>query len=77
MVRIVDRRRVTVHRSDRLITCGVRGIGQVGRLLGARAEVCLTRGFGSETVRQGSRGRRSREGGLEMTAGTPGTADET
>ena len=47
VARIVDRRRVTVHRSDLvellgLITCGVRGIGQVAKLLGARAEVLLT-----------------------------------
>ena len=44
VVRIVDGRRVTVYRSDLvellgLITCGVRGIGQVAKLLGARAEV--------------------------------------
>ena len=33
--------------------CGVRGIGQVAKLLAARAEVRLTRAFGSGTVRQG------------------------
>ena len=44
--------------------CGVRGIGQVARLLGARAEVPLTRAFESTTVR---RRRCRREGGLEMT----------
>ena len=48
-------------------TCGVRGIGQAAKLLGARAEVRLTRAFRSGTVWQGSRGRRSREGGLEVT----------
>ena len=39
--------------------CGVRVIGQVAKLLAARAEVRLTRAFGSGTVRQGSRGCRS------------------
>ena len=69
MVRIVDRRRVPVHRSDLvqlfgLIACGVRGIGQVAKLLVTRAEVRLTRAFGSGTVRQG-RCRRKR--GVEVT----------
>ena len=59
VVRIVDGCRVSVCRSDLvelygLITCGVRGIGQVTKLLAARAEVRLTRAFGSGTVRQGS-----------------------
>ena len=72
VVRVVDGRRVTVYRNDLvelfgLITCGVRGIGKVARLLGARAGVRLTRAFGSGEVRQGSRGRRSRESGLEVT----------
>ena len=40
------------------------GLGQVAKLLGARAEVRLTRAFGSGTVR---RRRCRREGGLEMT----------
>ena len=48
VVRIVDGRRVTVHRSGLvgllgLITCGARGISQVAELLGARAEVRLKR----------------------------------
>ena len=47
-----------------LITCGVRGVGQVAKL--ARAEVHLIRAFGSGKARQGSRGRQSREGGLEV-----------
>ena len=34
--------------------CGVRGIGQVAKLFGARAEVRLTRAFGSGAVRQGT-----------------------
>ena len=50
-----------------LMTCGMRGIGQVAKLLAARAEVRLTRAFGSGEVRQGNRGRQSREGGLEVT----------
>ena len=58
--------------------CGARGIGQVAKLFAARAEVCLTRAFGSGTVRQGSQGRRSREGGLEVTVREQqGKADET
>ena len=44
--------------------CGVRGIGQVAKLLAARAEVRLTRAFGSGTVRQG---RCRRERGVEVT----------
>ena len=52
MVRIVNGRRVTVHRSGfvgllGLITCGMRGISQVAKLLRARAEVRLTHAFGS------------------------------
>ena len=47
MVRIVDGRRVTEYRSGLvelfgLKTCKVRGIGQVAKLLGARAEVRST-----------------------------------
>ena len=69
MVRIVDKRRVSDHRSDLvelfgLITCGVRGIGQVPKLLAARAELRLVRAFGSGTVRQG---RCRRERGVEVT----------
>ena len=45
--------------------CGVRGIGQVAKLLAARAEVRLTRAFGSGTVWQG---RSRRERGVEVTA---------
>ena len=76
MVRIVNGRRVTVHRSDLvelfgLMTCGVRGIGQVAKLLAARAEVRLTCAFGSGEVLQGTRGRRSREGGLDVTVREP------
>ena len=42
----------------------MRGIGQVAKLLAARAEVCLTRAFGSATVRQ----ERCRpERGVEVT----------
>ena len=43
------------------------GLGQVAKLLGARAEVRLTRAFRSGKARQGSRGRQSREGGLQVT----------
>ena len=69
MVRIVDGRRVSVYRSSLvellgLITCVETGLGRVAKLLGARAEVRLTRAFGSGTVR---RRRCRREGGLEMT----------
>ena len=46
----------------------MRGIGQVATLLGAHAEVRLTRAFRSGKARQGSRGRQGREGGLELTA---------
>ena len=42
------------HKSQCYTTCGVRRIGQVARLFGARAEVRLTGAFGSGTVRQGS-----------------------
>ena len=45
----------------------MRGIGQVAKLLAARAEARLTSAFRSGEVRQGSRRRRSREGGLEVT----------
>ena len=44
--------------------CGVRGIGQVAKLLGARAEVRLTRAFGSERAR---RRRCGRERGVYVT----------
>ena len=50
-----------------LTTCGRTRRGRVAKLLGARAEVRLTRAFGSGEARQGSRGRQSREGGLEVT----------
>ena len=65
MVRIVDGRRVTVHRSGLvgllgLTTCGLRGIGQVAKLLGARAVVRLM----WSTAR---RRRCGRESGVEMT----------
>ena len=69
VVRIVDVRRVSVCISNLvalfgLIPCGVRGIGQVAKLPAARAEVRLTRTFGSGTVRQ----RLCRqECGLEVT----------
>ena len=64
--------RVSVCRSNLvellgLITCGVRGIGPVAKLPAARAEVRLTRTFGSGTVRQGRCRRQGREGGLEVT----------
>ena len=57
MVGIVDVRRVTVHRSGLvellgLITCVRTGLGQVAKFLEARAEVCLTRAFGSGKARQ-------------------------
>ena len=60
MVWIVDRRRVSICRSNLvellgLITCGVRGIGQVARLSGARAGVRLTRAFGSSRAAPGAR----------------------
>ena len=50
MVRIVDGRRAIVYRSELvellgLITCVETGLGQVAKLLGARAEVRLTRAF--------------------------------
>ena len=45
--------------------CG--DLAKVAKLLGARAEVRLTRAFRSGKARQGSRGRQSREGGLEVT----------
>ena len=48
-------------------TCGVRGIGQVAKLLGARAEVRMSCAFRTGKHRQESRGRQSREGGLEVT----------
>ena len=69
MVWIVDGRRATVKRSYLLeqlglITCGVRGIGQEAKLLGARAEVRLTGAFGSGKARQRLCGR---ECGVEMT----------
>ena len=72
MVRIVEWRRVRVYRSDLvelcgLITCVRTGHGQVAKLLGARADVRLTRAFGSGKARQESRGRQSRESGLEVT----------
>ena len=69
VVGMVDGRRVTVHRSGLvellgLKTCGVRGISQVAKLLGARAEVRLTRAFGSGRAR---RRRCGRERGVEVT----------
>ena len=69
MVRIVDGRRVAVYRGDLVellgpITCGVRGIGQVAKLLGARAEVRLNCAFGSGKAR---RRRCGRERGVEVT----------
>ena len=72
VVRIADGRRATVHRSGLVglpafITCGVRGIGQVAKLLGARAEVRMSFAFRTGKHRQESRGRQSREGGLEVT----------
>ena len=80
VVRIVDRRRVSVCGSNLvellgLMTCGVRGIGQVAKLPAARAEVRLTGAFASGTVRQrllptGMWSRSDR-------AGTAKKADET
>ena len=72
VVRIVNGRRVTVYRSGLvvllgLITCLETGLGQVAKLYRGRAEVRLTRAFGSGRARQGSRGRQSRESGLEVT----------
>ena len=72
MVWIVDGRRVTVHRSDLvelfgLITCVRTRRGQIAKLLGVRAEVRLTHAVGSGKAWQGSRGRQSRESGLEVT----------
>ena len=46
--------------------CGVRRIGQVAKLTAARAEVRLTRAFGSGTVGQGRCRRQGRESGLEV-----------
>ena len=50
-------RRVTVHRNGflellGLITCGVRGTGQVAILLAARVGVRMTRAFGSGKARE-------------------------
>ena len=57
------------------MTCGVRGIDQEAKLLAARAEERLTRGFGSGTSRQG---RCRQERGVEVDrAGTARTAGET
>ena len=80
MVRVVDGRRVTVYRSGLaklfgLITCGVHRIGQVAKLLGARAEVRLTPAFGSGKAR---RRRCGRERGCRSDrAGTTRMADGT
>ena len=67
----VDGRRVAVHRSGLvelgLITCGVRGIGQAAKLLGARADERLTRAFGLGKARRRRCGRERRECGLEVT----------
>ena len=83
VVQIFNGRRVTVYRSGLvelfgLITCQVRGIGQVARLPGARAEVRLTRALWSgkprrrwcrrergveETVREQQRRRMKHENG--------------
>ena len=57
VVRIVDGRRVIVHWTDLvelfgIITCGETRLGQVAKLHGARAEVRLTRAFGSGRPRQ-------------------------
>ena len=65
VVRIVDGRRVTIYRSGLvelfgLIPWYVRGIGQEAKLPGARAEVRLTRAFGSGKARR-RRCRRKRE----------------
>ena len=57
----------TYPNQTRYQTCVVRGVGQLAKLLAARAEFRLTRAFGSGTIRQGSRGRRSRESDLEAT----------
>ena len=59
VVWIGDGRRVTVHRNGflellGLITCGVRGIGQVAILLAARVGVRMTRAFGSGKARESS-----------------------
>ena len=69
MVWIVDGRRVTVHTSGLvgllgLIPCGVRGIGHVSKLLGARAEVRLTRAFGRVKLDEDGA---DRERGVEVT----------
>ena len=63
-VRIVDGRSVSVCTSSLvelfgLITFGMRGIGQVATLPAARAEVRLTRVFGSGTIRQKCRQERN------------------
>ena len=49
---------------DSQASCGVRWIGQVAKLLDARADVRLTRAFGSGRAR---RGRCGRERGVEVT----------
>ena len=46
--------------------CGVRRIGQVSKMPAARAEVRLTRAFGSGTGGQGRCRRQGRESGLEV-----------
>ena len=68
MVRIIDGRRVSVHRSDLvelfgLISCVETGRGQVAKLLGARTEVRLTRAFGSGIAREEC----GREHGVEVS----------
>ena len=71
MVRIVDGRRITVYRSGLvgllgLKTCGVGGIGQVAKLLGARAEVRVTRALGSGKARRRRCVRSDHEGTTRM-----------
>ena len=42
------------HGDDTQVVCGVRGICQKDKLLATRAEVRLTRAFGSGEARQGA-----------------------
>ena len=60
-----------------LLTRVETGLGKVAKLLGARAEVRLTRASGSGTARQESRGRQSREWSRSDRAGTARMESET
>ena len=76
VVRVVDGRRVTVHRSGLvellgLISCERTGLSHIARFNGIRAEVLLTRAFGSGGARQemwtGTWSRSDRQGTARKT----------